>query len=155
MKPSQSKPLGNFPFRNTQQQAPKPNAPPRNTGARRCYNCGQSGHCINDCPKPRQNKPNPQNQGTGTKKANSTKKPMVQVRQSKLNFTTISDIPEGASVFTGTFSINDTPVKILFDSGATHCFISEKLVGKLGLMGSHTNSAYKIVTLGGKISSST
>jgi hypothetical protein len=29
----------------------------------------------------------------------------------------MSDIPEGASVLTGTFSINDTPVEILFDSG--------------------------------------
>jgi hypothetical protein len=45
---------------------------------------------------------------------------MVQVRRGKLNFTTMSDIPAGASVLTGTFSINDTPVKILFDSGATH-----------------------------------
>jgi hypothetical protein len=65
---------------------------------------------------------------------------MVQVRQGKLNFTTMSDIPEGASVFTGTFSINDTPVKILFDSGATHSFISGNLLGKLGLKGSHTQS---------------
>jgi hypothetical protein len=80
---------------------------------------------------------------------------MVQVHQGKLNFTTMSDIPEGASVLTGTFSINDTPIKILFDSGATHSFISEKLVGKLGLMGSHTSSGYKIVTPGGKIFSST
>jgi hypothetical protein len=37
---------------------------------------------------------------------------MVQVREGKLNFTAMSDIPEGASVLTGTFSINDTPVKI-------------------------------------------
>jgi hypothetical protein len=80
---------------------------------------------------------------------------MVQVRQGKLNFTTMSDILEGASVLTGTFSINDTPVKILFDSGATHSFISEKLIGKMGLMGSHTNSACKIITSGGQISSST
>jgi hypothetical protein len=79
---------------------------------------------------------------------------MVQVRQGKLNFTTMSDIPEGASVLTGTFSINDTPVKILFDLGATHSFISEKLLGKMGLKGSHTNSAYKIITLGGQITSS-
>jgi predicted aspartyl protease len=80
---------------------------------------------------------------------------MVQVHQGKLNFTTMSDIPEGASVLTGTFSINDTPIKILFDSGATHSFISEKLVGKLGLVGSHTILAYKFVTPGGKICSST
>jgi hypothetical protein len=46
------------------------------------------------------------------KPATPAKKPMVQVRQGKLNFTTMSDIPEGASVLTGTFFINDTPVKI-------------------------------------------
>jgi hypothetical protein len=155
MKPSQGKPSGNFQFHNPQQQAPKPNAPPHNTGDRRCFNCGQPGHYMSDCPKPKQNKPNQQNQGAGNKPANPAKKPMVQVRQGKLNFTTMSDIPKRASVLTGTFSIKDTPVKILFDSEATHSFISEKLLGKLGLMGSHTNLAYKIITPGGKISSST
>jgi hypothetical protein len=76
---------------------------------------------------------------------------MVQVRQGKLNFTTMSDIPEGASVLTGTFSINDTPVEILFDYGATHSFISENLSGKLGLNGMQTKMAYKIITPGGNI----
>jgi hypothetical protein len=153
MKPSQSKPLGNFQFRNAQQQAPKPNAPPRNVGDRRCFNCGQPGHYISDCPKPRKIKPNPQNQGVGNKPATQAKKPMVQVHQGKLNFTTMSDIPEGASVLTRTFSINDTPVKILFDSGATHSFISENLLGRLGLKGMQTKSAYKIITPRGNISS--
>jgi hypothetical protein len=78
---------------------------------------------------------------------------MVQVRQGKLNFTTMSDIPKGASVLTGTFSINNTPVKILFDSGTTHNFISENLLGKLGLKGMQTKSAYRITTPGGNISS--
>jgi hypothetical protein len=91
----------------------------------------------------------------GNKPANPAKKPMVQVHQGKLNFTTMSDIPEGASVLMGTFSITDTPLKILFDSGATHSFISENLLGKLGLMGSHTKSAYKVITPGGNISSHT
>jgi predicted aspartyl protease len=56
-------------------------------------------------------------------------------------------------VLTGTFPINDTPVKILFDLGATHNFISENLLGKLCLKGMHTKSAYKITTPGGNISS--
>jgi hypothetical protein len=46
-------------------------------------------------------------------------------------------------------------LRFLFDSGATHSFISEKLFDKLGFLGSHTNSAYKIITPGGQISSST
>jgi hypothetical protein len=153
MKPSQGKPSGKSQFQNAQQQAPKPNSPPRNIGDRRCFNCGQPGHYISDCPKPKQIKPNPQNQGAGIKPATPAKKPMVQVRQGKLNFTTMSDLPEGDSVLTGTFFINDTPVKILFDYGATHSFISENLLGKLGLKGLHTKSAYKIITPGGNISS--
>jgi hypothetical protein len=87
--------------------------------------------------------------------ANPAKKPMVQVRQGKLNFTTMSEIPEGASVLTGTFSINDNPVRILFDSGATHSFLNENLASKLSLRGSHVKEAFKIVTLGGQISSHT
>jgi hypothetical protein len=54
---------------------------------------------------------------------------------------------------TGTFSINHQPVLILFDSGATHSFISTNCGIKLGLNISSTNGAYRIATPGGKISS--
>jgi hypothetical protein len=84
MKRSQGKPYGNFQFHNAQQQALKPNAPPRNVGDCRCFNYGQQGHYISDCPKPKQNKPNPKNQGAWNKLATPAKKTMVQVCQGKL-----------------------------------------------------------------------
>jgi predicted aspartyl protease len=53
---------------------------------------------------------------------------------------------------TGTFSINHQPVIVLFDSGATHSFISTKCGTKIGLDIYSTNGAYRITTPGGIIS---
>jgi hypothetical protein len=150
--PSQKKLFGNFQFRKAQQKPYKPSAPPANnnnnsaTKDRRCYNCGQPGHYINEFPKP---KPNKQGEGPGFRQGNQGKKLVVQVKQGKLNFTTMVDIPEGAAVLTGTFSIRDHPVKILFDSGATHSFISESLVCKLGLHSLVNQRIFRSTTAGG------
>jgi predicted aspartyl protease len=54
---------------------------------------------------------------------------------------------------TGTFSINHQPIIILFDSGATHSFISSKCKIKLGLDLYPISGVYMIATPGGKISS--
>jgi hypothetical protein len=77
----------------------------------------------------------------------------VQVRQGRVNFTTLSELPKGAPIMTGTFSINHQPVIILFDSGATHSFISSTCGTKIGLDLYSTSGAYMIATPGGKISS--
>jgi hypothetical protein len=55
------------------------------------------------------------------------------VRQGRLNFTTMADIPEGAPVMTGIFSVSNYPTIILFDSGALHNFISAKFSAKCQL----------------------
>ena len=51
----------------------------------------------------------------------------MQVQQGKINFTTLAELPEGAPIMTGIFSINHKPTVILFDYGATHSFISENV----------------------------
>jgi hypothetical protein len=78
---------------------------------------------------------------------------MVQVRQGRVNLATLSELPEGTPIMTGTFSINHQPVIIRFDSGATHSFISSKCGTKLGMDLYPTSGAYMIATPGGKISS--
>jgi hypothetical protein len=55
----------------------------------------------------------------------------------------------------GTFSIHGKPVKILFDSGATHSFMNQSTQINLGLNVLLVKNEYKIATPGGKISSNT
>jgi hypothetical protein len=54
------------------------------------------------------------------------RKQKVQVKQGKLNFTTLEELPEGAPIMTGIFSVYNQPALIMFDSGASHSFISQK-----------------------------
>jgi len=53
----------------------------------------------------------------------------------------------------GTFSIHNKPAVILFDSSATHSFISAKFGARIGLDFYHTKRSYMITTPGGKITS--
>jgi hypothetical protein len=57
----------------------------------------------------------------------------MQVRQGRVNLTTLVELPEGAPITTGTFYIDYKPIIILFDSGATHSFISNKCFSQVGL----------------------
>jgi hypothetical protein len=52
-----------------------------------------------------------------------------------------------------TFYIHNKPVIILFDSGASHSFISAKFGAKVGLDFCHTKGSYLISTPDGKIAS--
>jgi predicted aspartyl protease len=78
---------------------------------------------------------------------------MMQVRQGRINFTTLAELPDGASVMSGTFSIHHQPVVTLFDSGATHSFISNNCGTQIGLDPCFTQGSYMISTPGGKITS--
>jgi hypothetical protein len=61
------------------------------------------------------------------------------------------DIPEGAPIMTGIFSVLNYPAVILFDSGASHSFISAKFSAKCQLTFHHTNGGIMIATPGGRV----
>jgi hypothetical protein len=77
----------------------------------------------------------------------------MQVRQGQINFTTLMELPDGAPIMSGTFSIHHQPVVALFDSGATHSFISNNCGTRIRFDPCPTQGSYMISTPGGKITS--
>jgi hypothetical protein len=61
----------------------------------------------------------------------------------------VGDILEGAPVMMGMFAIRGKPIRVLFDSGATHSFMNGKTLSKVGLNACNTNDAFTIKTTGG------
>jgi predicted aspartyl protease len=63
----------------------------------------------------------------------------------------MEEIPMGEEVLTGTFFLNEHPIIILFDSGASHDFISSNCAKKLMLSTMATEAPYVISTPGGQV----
>jgi hypothetical protein len=70
------------------------------------------------------------------------------VKTGRVNYTTMEDIADGEQVLTYMFSLNGCHVVILFDSGATHDFISRACTQKHQLDIPHSDSPYMISTPG-------
>jgi hypothetical protein len=101
------------------------------------------GHYAKNFPRNQQRQMPAPNQDKGRKQK-------IQVRQGKLNFTTLEKLPEGAPIMTSIFSVHNQPALILFDSGASHSFISQKFSAKCQLPFYHTKWSFMIATPGGK-----
>src|SRR5436190_21811938 len=67
----------------------------------------------------------------------------------------ISEVPAGAPVMAGTFTINGHTAVILFDSGASHFFVSALCVYRLNLKCEFTKYEYCIQSPGGQLSAHT
>jgi hypothetical protein len=105
------------------------------------------------CQTNRQHKLTRPNQRQVFKPINQGKKKIAQAREGRLSFTSVVDIPKGAPVMMGTFTNRGKPIRVLFDSGATHSFMNGKTLSKVGLNSCNTNDAFTIKTAGGGISS--
>jgi hypothetical protein len=65
------------------------------------------------------------------------------------NYTTVEEIPTGEEVLAGTFFLNDQPIVILFDYGASHDFMSSTCAKKARLTLVASGMPYVISTPGG------
>jgi hypothetical protein len=69
----------------------------------------------------------------------------------RVNHVVVEEAQEGADVVIGIFLINDTSVVVLFDSGASHSFISAAYVGKHNLPLALLRYQMIVSSLGGDI----
>jgi hypothetical protein len=68
-----------------------------------------------------------------------------------VNYTTMKDVLEDRHVLAGTFFLNGDPIIILFDSGATHEFISKAYTQKHKMAVKSLNTPYMIHTPRGNV----
>jgi hypothetical protein len=69
----------------------------------------------------------------------------------RTNYTTVEEIPIGEEVLVGTFFLNEHPIIILFDFGASHDFIGSTCAKKTMLSMVATEAPYMISTPRGRV----
>jgi hypothetical protein len=143
------------PTSTNQPSAPGTRFPALLSSSTGCFNCGKSRHFIKDCPYLKWNNSNNQqnpgnsSQGKGNTTNNAAGKNMKKT--GRIYYTQVATTPEGEPVMMGTFLVANHTAVILFDSGASHTFISKKFVEKHCIPYNESREGFIIHSPGGQI----
>jgi hypothetical protein len=114
-----------------------------------------SRHFIKDCPYPKQNKTNFQhNSGNSIQGKGNTANTLAGKNFKKtgwIYYTQVATTPEGEPIMMSTFLVANYPAVILFDSGASHTFISKNFVEKHCIPCTESREGFIIHSPGGRI----
>ncbi|WVZ93534.1 hypothetical protein U9M48_039505 [Paspalum notatum var. saurae] len=106
-----------------------------------CFKCVKTRHFSRTC-RTRQKTP-------GSVPTDREKKSVPKMGQ--LHYTQLEQVPEGEPILGGTFLVNDHPMVVLFDSGATFTFISKAYALKHGYEIIELKQKYRITVAGSSI----
>ncbi|WVZ80101.1 hypothetical protein U9M48_027604 [Paspalum notatum var. saurae] len=116
-----------------------------------CYNCGKTGHFSKNClALQRSQVPVPVRGYQRQIKKKGPKKDPTQ-KEGRVHYTHMDQILEGELVLASTFLVNGHPTVVLFDSGATHTFISRSYATKHGYHIDSMRAKYHITAPGSPI----
>ncbi|GJU68270.1 putative reverse transcriptase domain-containing protein [Tanacetum coccineum] len=126
------------------------NAVRMSNNPRVCYECGSPDHFRNTCPKMNRVPGQAGNQlaleGSRNNQSNGNQ---VRGRAYNVNVNAMEAVQD-PNIVTGTFSLNDHFVTVLFDSGADFSFISTEFAPLLNVKPSIVNPGYVIEVADGK-----
>ncbi|XP_075504584.1 uncharacterized protein LOC142542022 [Primulina tabacum] len=109
------------------------------------FGCGKSGHRIAECPTAA-NRPAELNKGTGPNAGAGPSKPKEDKPNARVFAMTKEDADDASEVVSGTVLIQKVPAYALFDSGATHSFMSKRFSKKLGCKLEKLTESFRIAT---------
>jgi hypothetical protein len=114
-----------------------------------CYNCRKIDHFTKDCHQPKQGNA-PCFPAIGVNQHRGQQRGPAP-RTGRTNYITMEEIPMGEEVLAGTFFLNDQPIIILLDSGASHDFINSTCANKARLTLVASGTPYVISIPGGRV----